>query len=120
MALTSLTPMLQTLSIAETRQWYADMLGFRCVSKPDDNWCHLVRDSVELMFMTNAHLGAPGATATQYITLDDVMALYETLKGRWPIEWGPQDMPYGMREFAIRDNNGYLLSFGQDIGQGLG
>ena len=27
-------------------------------------------------------------------------------------EWGPEDMPYGMTEFAVRDPNGYLLSFG--------
>jgi hypothetical protein len=26
-----------------------------------------------------------------------------------------EDFPYGMREFAIRDNNGYILQFGQEI-----
>ena len=26
---------------------------------------------------------------------------------------GPEEMPYGMLEFAIKDLNGYLLSFGQ-------
>jgi hypothetical protein len=30
-------------------------------------------------------------------------------------EWGPEKMPYGMLEVAIRDPNGYLLSFGQEI-----
>ncbi len=31
------------------------------------------------------------------------------------MEWGPEEMPYGMLEFAIRDPNGYLLSFGQKL-----
>jgi hypothetical protein len=26
-----------------------------------------------------------------------------------------EDFEYGMREFAIRDNNGYILQFGQEI-----
>jgi hypothetical protein len=26
---------------------------------------------------------------------------------------GPEQMPYGMLEFAIKDLNGYMLSFGQ-------
>jgi hypothetical protein len=29
---------------------------------------------------------------------------------------GPERMPYGMLEFAIKDPNGYLLSFGQKVG----
>ncbi len=116
MAFRSLVPMLQTLDLIATRQWYEDILGFRVVSKPHPAWMHLVRDKVELMFMTNDHLGAPAATATQYITVDDVMALHKAIKDRVTVEWGPERMPYDMLEFAIRDNNGYLLSFGQDVG----
>jgi hypothetical protein len=29
----------------------------------------------------------------------------------YPVE----DFSYGLREFAIRDNNGYILQFGQEI-----
>jgi hypothetical protein len=28
---------------------------------------------------------------------------------------GPEEMPYGLTEFAVKDPNGYLLSFGQPI-----
>jgi uncharacterized glyoxalase superfamily protein PhnB len=70
------------------------------------------------MFMQNEHLGPPHATATQYITVDDVMALFDRLKAICAIEWGPEKMPYGMLEFAIRDPNGYLLSFGQPVAAG--
>jgi hypothetical protein len=67
------------------------------------------------MFMHNAHLGAPHATATQYICVDDVLGLWSSIRDRCKAEWGPEKMPYGMLEFAIRDPNGYLLSFGQPI-----
>jgi uncharacterized glyoxalase superfamily protein PhnB len=67
------------------------------------------------MFMRNAHLGPPHATATQYIYVDDVMALWAALRDRVTAEWGPEEMPYGMIEFAVRDPDGYLLSFGQPV-----
>ncbi len=110
----TLEPMLQSADIAATIAWYRDRLGFELSGRMEDNWCRLERDGVAIMFMTNAHLGAPAATATQYFAVDDVMALYNRLKDHVAVEWGPEQMPYDMLEFAIRDNNGYLLSFGQD------
>lgn len=97
----ALTPMLQ-----------ATVLGFRCTGK-EDGWCRLERNQVALMFMRNAHLGEPHATATQYIYVDDVMALWNAIKHRVTAEWEPEQMPYGMLEFAIKDPDGYLLSLGQ-------
>ena len=41
------------------------------------------------------------------------MGLWNSIKGRCVGEWGPEQMPYGMLEFAIKHFNGYLLSFGQ-------
>jgi hypothetical protein len=49
--------------------------------------------------------------ATQYIQVDDVTALWRAIEGKVTAEWGPEKMPYGMLEFAIRDPDGYLLSF---------
>ena len=58
---------------------------------------------------------APHATATQYIYVIDLIALWNGIKDRVTAEWGPEDMPYGMKEFAIRDPDGYLLSFGEEL-----
>jgi hypothetical protein len=41
------------------------------------------------------------------------MGLWEAVKDLCSAEWGPEKTPYGMLEFAIKDPNGYLLSFGQ-------
>jgi uncharacterized glyoxalase superfamily protein PhnB len=111
----SVTPMLQTLDMDATIRWYREVLGFAEAARMGSDWCRLTRDGVEIMFMTNAHLGAPNATATQYFCVEDVMALWAEVKDRCAAEWGPEEMPYGMLEFAIRDPNGYLLSFGQEI-----
>jgi uncharacterized glyoxalase superfamily protein PhnB len=111
----ALVPMLQTNDMSRTREWYESMLGFRCVAAQGNEWCRLARDDIAIMFMTNHHLGPAHATATQYIYVDDVLAVWDTVKERCSAEWGPQKMPYGMLEFAIKDPNGYLLSFGQQV-----
>ena len=109
----TLVPMLQCHDIEATKDWYRSVLGFECVGELEQTWCRLERDGAAIMFMKNAHLGVPQATATQYIYVDDVLALWNSIKGMCQAEWGPEMMPYGMLEFAIKDLNGYLLSFGQ-------
>jgi uncharacterized glyoxalase superfamily protein PhnB len=45
----------------------------------------------------------------------DVEALFDELKGRGAaIVYTPVVQPYGMKEFAVRDPNGYVLGFGQE------
>ena len=107
--------MLQTLDMGRTIAWYQSVLGFQLQGQHKGGWCQLGRDGISIMFMMNAHLGTPHATATQYFSVDDADALWEMLKENCRAEWGPEDMPYGLREFAIKDPNGYLLSFGSPI-----
>jgi uncharacterized glyoxalase superfamily protein PhnB len=112
--LRSLSPMLQSGDLQRTIDWYEAVLGFRCTRRVE-GWCCLERDGVRLMFMRNDHLGAPHATATQYIYVDDLSALWDAIKDRVTAEWGPEEMPYGLKEFAIKDPDGYLLSFGEEL-----
>jgi uncharacterized glyoxalase superfamily protein PhnB len=111
----SLVPMLQTQDMDRTVAWYQTVLGFKQTGAKADGWCCLSRDGVSIMFMNNAHLGEPHATETQYFTVDDVDALWDGIKGHCRAEWGPENFSYGLREFAIKDPNGYLLSFGSPI-----
>ena len=114
MRLRSLTPMLQSGDLQRTIDWYRSVLGFRLI-RQEAGWCRLERDGVALMFMRNDHLGVPHATATQYIYITDLDALWNAIKDRVKAEWGPEEMPYGMMEFAIKDPDGYLLSFGEEM-----
>jgi catechol 2,3-dioxygenase-like lactoylglutathione lyase family enzyme len=111
----ALVPMLHTSDLERTKDWYCSVLGFQAEDNGAADWCRLSRDGVALMFMCNAHLGAPHATATQYLYVDDVPALWASIRDRCTAEWGPEEMPYGMLEFAVRDPDGYLLAFGQPI-----
>jgi hypothetical protein len=52
MRMTDLVPMLQTDDMARTRNWYEEVLGFRCVSAPSDGWCRLERDDIAIMQRT--------------------------------------------------------------------
>jgi uncharacterized glyoxalase superfamily protein PhnB len=67
------------------------------------------------MVMSDEQWGSPYATATQYIYVDDIQELWNAIKDKCTAEWGPEKMPYGMIEFAVKDPNGYLLSFGQPV-----
>jgi uncharacterized glyoxalase superfamily protein PhnB len=110
----SVSPMLQSGDLQRTIDWYESVLGFRCIGR-EEAWCRLERDRVMLMFMRNDHMGAPHATATQYIYLHDLDAFWNSIKDKVTAQWGPEKMPYGMMEFAIKDPDGYLLSFGEEL-----
>jgi len=78
----------------------------------------LSKDNVALMLARPNEHTAPekiGFTGSFYFNTDDVDALWEQLKDKAKICYGIEDFYYGMREFAVYDNNGYLLQFGQPI-----
>ena len=51
----------------------------------------------------------------RYFRTSDVDALWAQLKDRCRVEYAPATFDYGMREFAVYDNSGYLLQFGQEV-----
>ena len=54
-------------------------------------------------------------TGSLFTRTDQVDVLWSDLKEKCSIAYPLESFPYGMREFAIYDNNGYLLQFGQVI-----
>ncbi len=117
-----LIPMLSVIDLQRTMQFYCETLGFEIINTFGGQppvWCMLRRHRVELMF------NQPGGTIAAdlprrakdyqvyYIYPDDVLALHR--------EWQAAGVPvtdirvttYGMREFEIRDPDGYWLWFGE-------
>ena len=119
MKLTALRPMLWTEDLQGTVDFYTGKLGFACGGRNDDwGWVTLTVDDVSLMIAKpNAHTPYDkiGFTGSFYFTTDDVDAMWAMLKDKASICYGIEDFEYGMREFAVYDNNGYLLQFGQEI-----
>jgi uncharacterized glyoxalase superfamily protein PhnB len=115
----SLTPMLRTWDMPASIAFYRDILGFRCEAQDEGTgWASLERDGVAIMLSgPNEHLDekAPAFTGSLYIRTDDVAALWEALNDRARVCYPLEDFDHGMREFAIYDNNGYLLQFGEEI-----
>lgn len=119
MTLQSLIPMLRTWDFPGTLAFYTGTLGFACVSGGiDDGWAALSRDGIELMIsVPNSHLDEQVAafTGSFYFRTDDVDGWWAVLGGKARVCYPVEDFGYGMREFAVYDNNGYLLQFGQAL-----
>ena len=119
-AFKGITPFLKTKDLAQTIRFYVDLLGFVVDSKwPADNPTDCILDNghVHLAFSTDPQnwYGSPGLSGQLWIDIDDVLALHASLVGKVPMEWGLEVYSYGRREFAIKDCNGYLLTFSQPI-----
>lgn len=119
MKLTNLRPMLWTEDLQASVDFYRDVLGFEAVEFRDDwGWASLSKGDVSLMLSRpNEHekYDKIGFTGSFYINTDEVDALWEELKDKAKICYPIENFFYGMREFAVYDNNGYLLQFGQEI-----
>jgi len=115
--LNAVRPMLAVNSIDDTILFYRNLLGFECVSRMG-GWAALRKDQVEIMIsLPNEHepFEKPALTGSLYFNCSDVDALWDEIKGRVNVVYPIENFFYGMREFAIRDNNGYILQFGQEI-----
>ena len=116
MKLTSLIPLLWTDDLDASIAFYCDLLGFEVCGRMEA-WASLKKDEVELMLSApNAHepFDKIQFTGSFYFRADNVDALWQQLKDKTPVVYPIEDFEYGMREFAIRDNNGYILQFGQE------
>ena len=119
MQLESLTPMLRTWDLQRSLQFYVGTLGFACDRFSEEwGWAALSHGAVALMLATPDRHGAAtlsAFTGSLYFRTDDVDALWFSLLGRVDVVYAPEDFAYGMREFAIRDDSGYILQFGQAL-----
>ena len=119
MKMTGPTPMLRTWDLAASISFYESILGFTCEHRNDEwGWASLRRDGAALMLATpNAHDEAKSAafTGSLYFHTNDVDAIWQAWKDQVRVCYAPENFAYGMREFAIFDNNGYLLQFGQEL-----
>jgi uncharacterized glyoxalase superfamily protein PhnB len=55
----------------------------------------------------------PRFSGTIYFTVPDADSYFATVKDKVAIAWPVQNMPYGSREFGVKDCNGYHLAFQQ-------
>ena len=111
--------MLQVDDIKSTIDYYVDILGFTCQNYVAEwGWAAVERDSIMIMFeIPNEHIPYEKSkfTGSFYFNTTDVDAWWDLLQQKAEIVYGIETFEYGMREFAIKDCNGYVLQFGTEI-----
>lgn len=111
----TLSALLLCTDLNETREFYESKLGFSATDSAEGTLT-VEKDGAKLIFTEQNLWGGDSAfTGTLYITVQDVDGYYASIQEVIQPAWEPQDMPYGSREFGIRDCNGYLLAFQQEI-----
>lgn len=119
MKFTHLTPVLWTEHLDATLDFYTSLLGFVCVERNDDwGWASLQHGDVTIMLARpNAHspFNAPAFTGSLYLRTDDVEQVWLAVKNNARVCYEPETFDWGMQEFAIYDNNGYLIQVGQEV-----
>jgi uncharacterized glyoxalase superfamily protein PhnB len=119
MKLTAIRPMLWTENLTETVEFYTRVLGFTCsdINEPS-GFATIFRDNIVIMLARpneQTKYVEIGFTGSFYFNTDDVESLWNDVKDIAKIGYDIQTFDWGMREFAIYDNNGYVLQFGQTV-----
>ena len=111
-------------NVKETVRFYEGKLGFtKVLSVPEEgevlNFAILNKDKISIMLQEQENLISEYPTLktdeivptfTLFITVDDVLAMYNELKNKVEIAKELHKTFYGRDEFAIFDNNGNILT----------
>lgn len=109
----SLSLLLRCQNLIHTRDYYRDALEFN-VTETSDLSLVISRFDVSIMFTElNLWENDLQMSGTIYISVPDVDRYFAQVQNKVDLAWELQDMPYGTREFALRDCNGYYLAFMQ-------
>jgi uncharacterized glyoxalase superfamily protein PhnB len=116
-----IVPMIHVADVNSTAKWYAS-IGFelRNVNRECDDgeidWALLRLGQGEIMLSLGGHpSSAPRREFDLYIHVHDIDRLRGRLEGKAEIVEDLHDTFYGMREFIIRDCNGFWITFGQPV-----
>jgi lactoylglutathione lyase len=128
-----LTPNLLVASVERSLAFYVDTLGFaRGMTVPEQSpfvFASVTGDTIEIFFNDAAaaikeypaFAGKPiGATGTLFIEVEGIDALHDRLRPSVKVVMPIVNQFYGMREFAIEDPDGYVITFAERVPQDLG
>ena len=123
---TKLTPNLLVANVERSLAFYVDTLGFeRGMTVPEASpfvFAAVTSGAIEIFFNDAvtaikeypAFGGKPiGATGTLFIEVEGIDALHDRLKPAVKIVMPIVTQFYGMREFAIEDPDGYVMTFAE-------
>src|SRR6185503_17038007 len=107
-------PCLLVSDMRRSLDFYIDVLGFTQTGyypiESEPIRTEVRRDGVAIVLLAEAAhrlYETPAFSGALYIFPESIDRLAEELRGKVPFTWGPEDTDFGMREFAIRDPDGY-------------
>ena len=118
-----IAPQFFATDIPRTLAYYKHKLGFECLGTWQDPPAYAIvaRDQHAIHFRcAEPPTANPGKYAEElldaYLRVDDADALYAEYESK-SVEFvrGLADMPWGTREFVVKDCDGRLLAFGANI-----
>jgi uncharacterized glyoxalase superfamily protein PhnB len=125
----SVTPNLLVQDIDRSAAFYRDVLGFTVKQTVPDAapfvFVWLERDGVPVFLndpkavekdFPDARRREPGGTATLFFTVTDVDALHAHVAAKAKVIMPLVTQFYGMREFAVEDPDGHILTFAERVG----
>ena len=125
---TKLTPNLLVASVERSLAFYVETLGFaRGMTVPDASpfaFASVTSGTIEIFFNDAAgaieeypgFAGTPiGCSGTLFIEVVGVDALHDRLKPAVKMVMPIETKFYGMREFAIADPDGYVITFAERV-----
>jgi uncharacterized glyoxalase superfamily protein PhnB len=115
--LVSAVPVLQSLNINDTVEFYEKKLGFSKLHQ-EDGFAILYRDEVYINFTGTTDKYLPDNTACR-INVTDVESLYRELEPKGIIHPNAplETTDWGTKEFAIVDVSGNLITFSERLSE---
>lgn len=129
-AFQSLTPNLVVSDIVRSLTFYRDVLGFAIVTTVPEAepfvFVWLQRGDVQV-FLNAQHAAAAeypelaatvsGGSWTMFIVTDAVDELHRSLEAKVRVVMPLETKFYGMREFAIADPDGFVITFAEKVAE---
>jgi uncharacterized glyoxalase superfamily protein PhnB len=138
MKLNKLTPNFAVKDVRKTVSYYQDILGFTVLmAVPEDKsgidneldgtktyiYAMMGRDGVDFQFQRSDSIGEDipplkdveqGASVSFYMGVEGIDEFYQNIRSKADVVVDLKTTWYGMKEFYIRDCNGYILAFAEN------
>jgi len=126
--LESLSPNVIVDDVNKAVDYYTRNLGFKFItSVPESgtyNWAMVMSDGITMMFQSltsiredlpSLKITAKGSLGTFFIRMTGIDQLYADVKDKVEIADDMRTTFYGMKEFTVKDLNGYYLTFAEEV-----
>jgi catechol 2,3-dioxygenase-like lactoylglutathione lyase family enzyme len=125
---TSITPNLLVRDVAKSTAFYRDVLGFEMAETVPDQepfvFVWMKRNGVSV-FLNDINAAAhdypaaaslpPGGTAALFFVISGVDAYHDAVAPKASVVMPLKTQFYGMREFAITDPDGHIITFAERV-----